>query len=81
MDYGFHPPTVYFPLTVKNALMIEPTETASKDEIDAFIDAMKSISKEAEENPELVLKAPHMTPVGRLNESISLMEQVLRWEK
>ena len=79
MDYGFHPPTVYFPLIVKNALMIEPTETASKDELDAFIDAMLAIAREAQSNPELVLGAPHHTPVGRLNESIALGEQVLRW--
>ena len=61
IDYGFHPYTVSFPLIVRGALMIEPTETESKRELDLFADAMISIAKEVEENPELVLKAPHST--------------------
>ncbi|HYR83631.1 MAG TPA: aminomethyl-transferring glycine dehydrogenase subunit GcvPB, partial [Terriglobia bacterium] len=61
MDYGFHPPTVHFPLIVPGAIMIEPTETESKQELDAFINAMLAIAKEAEENPELVKSAPHTT--------------------
>jgi glycine dehydrogenase subunit 2 len=68
MDYGFHPPTVYFPLIVPEALMIEPTETESLETLDAFIEAMAAISKEADENPELLKEAPHVTPVRRLDE-------------
>jgi glycine dehydrogenase subunit 2 len=68
MDYGFHPPTVYFPLIVPEALMIEPTETESLETLDAFIEAMAAISKEAVENPELLKEAPHVTPVRRLDE-------------
>ncbi len=68
MDYGFHPPTVYFPLIVAGALMIEPTETESKEEIDRFCDAMISIAKECESNPEIVRTAPHTTPVKRVDE-------------
>lgn len=68
IDYGFHPPTIYFPLIVDSALMIEPTETESKETLDEFIDAMKSIAKEAEENPEILKTAPHNTPVRRLDE-------------
>ncbi|MDI3310436.1 MAG: aminomethyl-transferring glycine dehydrogenase subunit GcvPB [Thermoanaerobacterium sp.] len=68
IDYGFHPPTIYFPLIVDSALMIEPTETESKETLDEFIEAMKSIAKEAEENPEILKTAPHNTPVRRLDE-------------
>jgi glycine dehydrogenase subunit 2 len=63
MDYGFHPPTVYFPLIVPGALMIEPTETEGRPGLDAFIEAMRSIARESEENPAMVLRAPHTTPV------------------
>jgi glycine dehydrogenase subunit 2 len=69
MDYGFHPPTMSFPLIVHGALMIEPTETEPKEELDAFADAMISIAKECEERPDLVKTAPHTTPVGRLDEA------------
>ena len=68
LDYGFHPPTMSFPLIVHGALMIEPTESVSPDEIDVFCDAMLAIAKEAEENPELVRSAPHDTPVSRVDE-------------
>ncbi len=68
IDYGFHPPTNYFPLIVHEALMIEPTETENKETLDAFSDAMIKIAKEAHENPELLKSAPHSTPVGRLDE-------------
>src|SRR3989338_569329 len=67
LDYGFHAPTIYFPLIVHGAIMIEPTETESKATLDAFIDAMKKIAKEAKENPDLVRSAPVSTPVGRLD--------------
>ena len=69
IDRGFHPPTMYFPLIVKEALMIEPTETESKEELDSFIDAMIEIAKEAEENPEKITQAPVTTPVKRLDET------------
>lgn len=81
MDYGFHPPTVYFPLIAKEALMIEPTETESKETLDKFIDAMINIAKEAASNPEIVKKSPHNTPIGRLDEIKAAREPVLRWER
>jgi glycine dehydrogenase subunit 2 len=79
MDYGFHPPTVYFPLIVPGALMIEPTETEARPGLDAFIEAMRAIAKESEENPEIVLKAPHTTPVRRVDEVAAARNLVLRW--
>ncbi|MEA2568656.1 MAG: glycine dehydrogenase subunit 2 [Acidobacteriota bacterium] len=81
MDYGFHPPTIYFPLIVAGALMIEPTESEPKEELDAFCDAMLAIAKEAEERPELVRSAPHTTPVRRLDEARAARQPVLRWKK
>ncbi|MGD9898635.1 MAG: aminomethyl-transferring glycine dehydrogenase subunit GcvPB [Calditrichaceae bacterium] len=69
LDYGIHPPTVYFPLIVKEALMIEPTETESKEMLDHFVDVMLTIDKEIDETPELLLDAPHITPVRRLDEA------------
>ena len=69
IDYGFHPMTIYFPLVVPGAMMIEPTESEGRDELDIFIDAMKSIAREAEENPDLVKTAPHNTRIGRLDEA------------
>lgn len=71
LDYGYHSPTVYFPLIVEEALMIEPTETESKETLDGFVEAMKKISEEAETNPELVLGAPHTTPVGRIDDVLA----------
>jgi glycine dehydrogenase subunit 2 len=68
MDYGFHPPTIYFPLIVPEALMIEPTETETKETLDAFCDAMLAIVREAAESPELLKEAPHTRPVRRLDE-------------
>jgi glycine dehydrogenase subunit 2 len=68
MDYGFHPPTIYFPLIVPEALMIEPTETESKQTLDAFAAALIQIAQEAKANPELLHSAPHVTPVSRLDE-------------
>jgi glycine dehydrogenase subunit 2 len=79
MDYGFHPPTVYFPLIVDEALMIEPTETENKDTLDAFVDAMRSIALEAEENAELVTNAPTTTGIGRLDEARAARFPDLRW--
>jgi glycine dehydrogenase subunit 2 len=68
MDYGYHPPTVYFPLIVPEAMMIEPTETESKETLDQFVAAMKAIAEECRTNPELVLNAPHTTPVRKVDE-------------
>jgi glycine dehydrogenase subunit 2 len=80
MDYGFHPPTIYFPLIVAGALMIEPTESEPKEELDAFCDAMVNIAREAEERPELVKSAPHTTPVRRLDEARAARQPVLKWK-
>jgi glycine dehydrogenase subunit 2 len=79
MDFGFHPPTVYFPLIVEEALMIEPTETESVETLDAFVEAMRRIAREAEEDPELILSAPHVTPVGRVDEARAARQPDLRW--
>ena len=80
IDYGFHPYTVSFPLIVHGALMIEPTETESKQELDFFIDAMISIAKEIEEEPQIVLKAPHSTRTTRVDEVTAARKPVLRWK-
>jgi glycine dehydrogenase subunit 2 len=77
MDYGIHPPTNYFPLIVPEALLIEPTETEDKATLDEFIDVMKKIAAEARENPDLLLNAPHTTPVGRLDEVRAAKQLVL----
>jgi glycine dehydrogenase subunit 2 len=79
IDYGMHPPTVYFPLVVAGAMMIEPTETESKETIDRFIDAMQAIAKEARETPELLQQAPTVTRMGRLDEARAARKPVLRW--
>jgi glycine dehydrogenase subunit 2 len=79
MDYGFHPPTIYFPLIVKGALMIEPTESESREELDAFIEAMRRINEEARQDPDLVRTAPHTTPVRRLDEVGAARNPVIRW--
>ncbi|WP_025681324.1 aminomethyl-transferring glycine dehydrogenase subunit GcvPB [Paenibacillus massiliensis] len=77
LDFGYHPPTVYFPLNVEECIMIEPTETESKETLDAFIDTMIHIAKEAEENPEIVLNAPYTTTVTRLDETTAARKPVL----
>jgi glycine dehydrogenase subunit 2 len=79
IDLGFHPPTVYFPLIVPEALMIEPTETESKASLDAFIAAIEQIYAEIERDPELVKTAPHNAPVGRLDEVRAARQLDLRW--
>ncbi len=79
MDYGFHPPTVSFPLIVHGALMIEPTETEGKPGLDAFIHAMREIARECEEDPDIVRKAPHTTPVRRVDEVGAARNLMLRW--
>ena len=78
LDYGFHAPTMYFPLIVDETLMIEPTETESRETLDAFIEAMKSIDREATEDPDLVTGAPHTTPVSRLDEVRAARQPDLR---
>ena len=80
IDYGFHPMTIYFPLIVQGAMLIEPTESVGRQELDQFIDAMKSIAREAVEDPELVLNAPHNTRIGRLDEAAAARKPVLRWK-
>jgi glycine cleavage system protein P-like pyridoxal-binding family len=80
IDYGFHPYTTAFPLIVPGALMIEPTESESKEEMDLFIEAMKSIAEEVEEDPQTVLDAPHSTRVSRLDETAAARKPVLRWK-
>jgi glycine dehydrogenase subunit 2 len=77
MDFGFHPPTNYFPLIVHEALMIEPTETESKDTLDAFVGAMLQIAEEARSDPEKLRTAPHTTPIGRLDEVRAAKQLVL----
>jgi glycine dehydrogenase subunit 2 len=80
IDYGFHPMTIYFPLIVQGAMLIEPTESVGRQELDQFIDAMRSIAREAVETPELVLNAPHDTRIGRLDEAAAARKPVLRWK-
>ena len=81
LDYGVHPPTVYFPLIVPEALMIEPPETDSKEALDAFIDIMSVIYQEAETNPELLKNAPSNTPVKRIDEVLAAKRPIVRWQK
>ncbi len=80
LDYGYHPPTIYFPLVVSGALMIEPTETETVETLDGFVEAMVAIAQEAKNDPELVKTAPHTTPVKRLDEARAARKPVLRWE-
>jgi len=79
LDYGFHPFTIYFPLIVHGAMMIEPTETESKETLDAFIAAMKRIVDESRSHPELLRHAPHHTPVRRLDETAAARKPILKW--
>lgn len=79
IDYGFHPPTIYFPLVVDGAMLIEPTESVGRADLDAFIEAMKDIDAESRENPQVVTEAPHSTRIGRLDEAAAARRPVLRW--
>ena len=79
MDYGFHPPTIYFPLIIREALMIEPTETESRETLDRFASALRSIAQEIKEAPEFVRGSPHTRPTGRLDEVAASRKPNLRW--
>ncbi|WP_332697935.1 aminomethyl-transferring glycine dehydrogenase subunit GcvPB [Halalkalibacter lacteus] len=81
LDFGYHPPTIYFPINVEECMMIEPTETESKETLDEFIDAMIQIAREAEENPEVVQEAPHTTVISRLDETTAARKPILKYEK
>jgi len=81
LDFGYHPPTIYFPINVEEGMMIEPTETESKETLDDFIDAMIQIAREVEENPEIVQNAPHTTVINRLDETKAARKPVLRYQK
>ena len=81
LDYGVHPPTIYFPLIIQEALMIEPPETDSKEALDAFIEIMSIIYQEAEKNPDLLKDAPTNTPVKRIDEVLAAKRPVVRWQR
>ena len=80
IDYGYHPPTIYFPLIVHEAIMIEPTETESKERLDSFVQTMQTIAQEAVENPDLVINAPHKAVIKRVDEVTAARKPVLKWE-
>jgi glycine dehydrogenase subunit 2 len=79
MDYGFHPPTIYFPLVVPEALMIEPTETEAKETLDEFVDAMLAIAREAKDDPDILRDAPHGRPVRRLDEVLAAKRAIVKY--
>ena len=79
MYYSFHPPTIYFPLNVPEALMVEPTETETKETLDAFCEAMLAIAREAADEPELLKEAPHRRPVKRLDEVRAAKQPVVKY--
>jgi len=80
IDFGYHPPTIYFPLIVPEAIMIEPTETESKETLDTFCAAMMAIAQEAKDNPQRVKEAPLSTPVGRLDEVLAARKPDVCWK-
>ena len=79
LDYGYHAPTIYFPLLFHESLMIEPTENESKDTIDAFVDVMRKIAEESKTNPELVKSAPYDTPTGRVDDVLAAKHPVVSY--
>ncbi len=81
LDYGYHAPTIYFPLLFHEALMIEPTENESRDTIDGFIEVMRKIAEEAKNDPDLVKSAPHNTPIGRVDDVLAAKSPVLTWKQ
>ena len=80
LDYGYHAPTIYFPLLFHQSIMIEPTETESKETLDEFIEAMRTVAREAIDDPEMVKSAPHVTPVRRLDETTAAKTPILRFK-
>ena len=80
LDYGYHAPTIYFPLLFHQSIMIEPTETESKETLDEFIEVKRTVAPEAIENPDLVKSAPHSTPVRRLDETTAAKNPILRFK-
>ena len=80
LDFGYHPPTIYFPMIVPEAMMIEPTESESRETLDEFIRVMQTIAREVESDPQVILSAPHATPVGRLDEVLAARNPLLRWK-
>ena len=80
LDYGYHAPTIYFPLLFHQSIMIEPTETESKETLDEFIEAMRTVAREAIDDPEMVKSAPHVTPVRRLDETTAAKNPILRFK-
>jgi len=80
IDYGFHPMTIYFPLIVEGAMLVEPTESVGRADLDAFVEAMKDINEEAQTDPQLVIDAPYSTRIGRLDEATAARKPVLRWK-
>ena len=79
LDFGIHPPTIYFPLIVDEAIMIEPTESESRATLDHFVAVMRQIARECTDSPEVLHSAPHVTPVGRLDEVTAARKPVLHW--
>jgi glycine dehydrogenase subunit 2 len=79
IDHGFHPPTIYFPLTVDECMLVEPTETESVETLDAFAEALRKVVAEAHSDPELLRQAPHDSPVRRLDEATAARQPDLRW--
>ena len=79
IDFGFHPPTIYFPLIVDEGMLIEPTETESLETLDAFADTLIAIAAEARRDPDVVKRAPHTAPVKRLDEATAARQPNLRW--
>jgi len=81
LDYGFYAPTIYFPLIVPEAMMIEPTETESKKSMDDFVSALKTIAQEMKDNPQTLKEAPFTTPVRRLDEVLAARNPILKWKQ
>ena len=79
IDFGFHPPTIYFPLIVDECMLIEPTETEALETLDAFVDALIAIAGEADTDPDMIKSAPHTAPVRRLDETAAARQPNLRW--
>ena len=81
LDYGYHAPTIYFPLLFHEAMMIEPTENESKETIDSFIGTLRKIAEEAASNPDVVKTAPHNTPTGRVDDVLAAKQPILTWKQ